>query len=229
MALIGSSTTCTRYVRNVKFTTMGSSGKDLEILCFWPFTPCRSIFVQNLLDESWSDMYVYSHLCGDQILWYSTQFLVLAAKWIGEVLRLVLLTFPQEMNQWTQASRFIKPDHMGASRGHTFDALCHHYDAKTQERKNDTVIKTFGITGLFVSVQTLVCFVALWFDFLWLTTHFSQAATSVPLSTHSWWKRWRIPSPCIPQEGCHTSCWTGIMTKITRRGRRRGWRAKRRV
>jgi hypothetical protein len=62
ISLIGSSTTCTRYVKTVKFTTMGSSGKDLEILCFWPFTPCRSIFAQNLRDESWSHMCVYSHL-----------------------------------------------------------------------------------------------------------------------------------------------------------------------
>jgi hypothetical protein len=52
IALIGSSTAYTRYVNNVKFTTMGSSGKDIEILCFWPFTPCRSIFAQNLRDES---------------------------------------------------------------------------------------------------------------------------------------------------------------------------------
>jgi hypothetical protein len=58
MALIGSSTTYTRYVKKVKFTTMGSSGKDIKILCFWPFTPCRSIFAQNLRDESWSHMCV---------------------------------------------------------------------------------------------------------------------------------------------------------------------------
>jgi hypothetical protein len=68
IALIGSSTTCTRYINNVKFRTLGSSGKVFVILCVWPFTPCRSIFAQNLRDESWSHMCVYRHLCGRQIL-----------------------------------------------------------------------------------------------------------------------------------------------------------------
>jgi hypothetical protein len=68
IALIGSSTTFTRWFNTVKFTTMESSGKDIEILCFWPFTPCRSTFAQNLRDESWSHMYIYSHLCGNPIL-----------------------------------------------------------------------------------------------------------------------------------------------------------------
>jgi hypothetical protein len=68
IALIGSSTTYTRYINTVKITTMGSSGKVFIILCFWPFTPCRSIFAQNLRDESWSHMHIYSPLCGDQIL-----------------------------------------------------------------------------------------------------------------------------------------------------------------
>jgi hypothetical protein len=68
IALIGSSTRYITWINNVKFTTMGSSGKDFEFLCFWPFAPCRSIFAQNLRDESWSPMCVYSHLCGRPFL-----------------------------------------------------------------------------------------------------------------------------------------------------------------